>query len=89
MLLLLHNVHFHSFPEKKQYACLPDIMNLVAREEMVSLPEFVHKCCVVYIPEVGYLVAVTLWRDGLTLEEIELEGLEFKVISFVIYTRRV
>jgi len=57
-------------------------MELVSREEMNCLPTYAKQCCVLYIPEVGYLLAVTLWRPDLSPEELILPGLEFKVQYF-------
>lgn len=53
-------------------------MALVAREEMDSLPGYIQRCSVVYIPEVGYLLDILLWRADLTIDEMEIEGFEFK-----------
>jgi len=54
-------------------------MAMVAAEEMKNLPEYAPQCCVVYMPEVGYLLGITLWRENLTTEEMQIEGLEFRV----------
>jgi len=52
---------------------------MIAAEEMDSLPPFAEQCCIVYIPEVGYLLAIKLWGSNLTDEDMILEGLEYKV----------
>jgi DNA mismatch repair protein MSH5 len=67
------------FVERQQYGCLPEVMSMVAAEEMTTLPEFVQQCSVVYIPEVGYLLALSLWEENLGFEDLQLEGLEYKV----------
>ncbi len=56
---------------------------MVAREEMHALPGYIQRCSVVYIPEVGYLLHAALWRDGLTEEDLQIEGLEYTVSFFV------
>lgn len=73
------NCFFFTNLEKHQYSCLPEIMSLVAREEMLSLPGYIQKCSVVYIPEVGYLLCVHFWREGLTEDDVQIDGLEFSV----------
>lgn len=54
-------------------------MSIVASEEMSELPTYVSQCCAVYIPEVGYLLAVGLWRENLSEEEVKIDHLEFRV----------
>jgi hypothetical protein len=65
--------------EKEQYTCLPEVMSMVASEEMVSLPAYVQQCSVVYIPEVGYLLSIMLWNENLSKEDLQIAGLEYKV----------
>lgn len=60
-------------------------MSMIAAEEMGSLPDFVNQCSVVYIPEVGYLLSVTLWGENLQPEDLEIPGLEYKVRTLFIY----
>ncbi|ODN03477.1 MutS protein 5, partial [Orchesella cincta] len=64
--------------KKKQFSCLPEIMSIVASEEITELPPFVNQCCVVYIPEVGYLLAISFWKEDLQQENLELPNLEFR-----------
>lgn len=65
--------------EKQQLSCLPEIMELVGNEEITNLPGFIRRCTVVYFPEVGYLLAVDKWRENLTREDIDIDGLDYKV----------
>jgi len=65
--------------ERQEYSHLPEVMSMVAAEEMNSLPDFVQQCSVVYIPEVGYLLAISVWEEDLNMEDLELEGLDYKV----------
>lgn len=54
-------------------------MSIVASEELDDLPTYVQQCCAVYIPEVGYLLAVSLWRPGLTDDDLRIENIDFRV----------
>lgn len=67
--------------KKHQLSCLPDILALVAREELNSLPGYVSRCQVVYIPEVGYLLSIGLWRENLTEDDLQIDNFDFTFIS--------
>ena len=68
--------------KRRTHDGLPDLLTKVVREEMVHLPAFVSHATMVYVPQIGYLLAVQPWRpieedeDG---EEVfsSLEGLQF------------
>ncbi|CAG7833064.1 unnamed protein product [Allacma fusca] len=69
---------------RKQYSCLPKIMTKVAEQEIHLLPAYIVQCSVVYVPEIGYLLAVNYWKELLTPDELQLPGLEYKFSNYCI-----
>ena len=59
---------------KRRQHGLPDLLNVVAEEEIARLPREVGTCTVCYIPHVGYLVAMPIKK---TAEEL---GFDYKNI---------
>jgi len=59
---------------KRRQHGLPDLLNVVAEEEISRLPREVGTCTVCYIPHVGYLVAMPIKK---TAEEL---GFDYKNI---------
>lgn len=80
---MLTNISYRSnfYLEKKQLSCLGDILSDVADEELRDLPPYATRCSSIYIPEVGYLLGVTLWRNDLTDEDLVIPNLDFRVRS--------
>ncbi|XP_068086167.1 mutS protein homolog 5-like [Anabrus simplex] len=63
--------------KKQKYGGLPAILSTLAHQELDLLPAYVKQCSVVYIPEIRYLLAVPLWKECVTPEDLELPGLDF------------
>ncbi|XP_046630044.1 mutS protein homolog 5-like, partial [Neodiprion virginianus] len=59
---------------------LPEVLSLMAERDLQELPEFVKACSMVYLPDIGYLLAVTHWESS-PPEDYELPGLEFKFVA--------
>jgi hypothetical protein len=64
---------------KARYKETPKMMGIVARMELEDLPEFIQTCSMVFMPEVGYLLAVPAWRPNLTETDLILPNTELKV----------
>ncbi|XP_049816489.1 mutS protein homolog 5-like [Schistocerca nitens] len=63
--------------KKHKYGCLPALMTTMAQEELDDLPDYVKECSVIYIPEIGYLLAIPVWKEEINDDEIKIPGLEF------------
>ena len=58
-------------------------MEGIAAKELEDLPEIIETCSMVYMPEIGYLLAIPAWRTNLSEEDMALPNCEFKVRSSV------
>lgn len=56
---------------------LPDLLLRVAEEEVVDLPECMSVCTMMYLPQIGYMLAVQPWEDELDESELEFPNLQF------------
>ena len=52
---------------RRVHSGLPDLLLRVAREEVSDLPDYMSECAMVYVPQIGYMLSVQPWRDGLTV----------------------
>jgi len=60
---------------------LPETLTRMGEEDMKNhLPASVTTCKMVYIPNIGYLLAITEWNPS-PADKINLENLEFKFVS--------
>ncbi|XP_065207339.1 mutS protein homolog 5-like [Planococcus citri] len=59
---------------------LPKIMEEIAARELLRLPDHIESCTIIYLPEIGYLLAVPAWRDNLTPEDLQLPNSNFKFL---------
>lgn len=60
-------------------ASLAGLMSATARVELARLPPHVRECSMLYMPHLGYLLAVRLWADNLSAEDKELPDMKFMV----------
>ncbi|KAL3869764.1 hypothetical protein ACJMK2_042401 [Sinanodonta woodiana] len=74
------NVDAELDEKKRTYAGLPDFMTQVARKELEKLSENITECIVLYLPQLGYLLAIPK-PEGQMLENYEIEGLTFMFLS--------
>ena len=51
-------------------------MTEIAAEEILNLPEYIQQCSIIYLPEVGFRLAVISSEEE---EERDLDGYEFQV----------
>ncbi|XP_062522502.1 mutS protein homolog 5-like isoform X2 [Corticium candelabrum] len=63
--------------KKQTYNNLPDLMTDVAREELDKFGSEIEECAVVYLPQLGYLLAVPCTAHMKEAQDFELDGLEF------------
>ncbi len=52
---------------RRVHSGLPDLLLRVAREEVSDLPDYMSECAMVYVPQIGYMLSVQPWREGLTV----------------------
>ncbi|XP_070564390.1 mutS protein homolog 5-like isoform X2 [Ptychodera flava] len=67
--------------KKKTYNGLPDFMTKVAREELKKLSDEIQECNVVYLPQLGYLLAIPRSSIMKEKEDFHIQGLEFVFLS--------
>ncbi|KAE8753179.1 hypothetical protein FOCC_FOCC000102 [Frankliniella occidentalis] len=66
---------------KHKYANLSDMMMELSPLELQDLPDYIEECAVLFLPEIGFLVTVPMWKDDLTKEEMHIPGFKFKFIA--------
>ncbi|XP_069675705.1 mutS protein homolog 5-like isoform X2 [Periplaneta americana] len=62
---------------KQKYGGMRELMSKVAQEELNHLPSYIRECNVVYIPEIGYLLALPAWKDNMIDEDWIVPNLDF------------
>ncbi|XP_035698854.1 mutS protein homolog 5-like [Branchiostoma floridae] len=68
--------------KKRTYNGLPDFMTRVAREELNKLDDSITECNVIYLPQLGYLLAIPCTSQIIKEEEkYHMPGLEFVFLS--------
>ncbi|KAK7073044.1 hypothetical protein SK128_003475 [Halocaridina rubra] len=72
-------VHPELDEKKRRYSGLADLMHRVAATELRRLPPEVDSCSIVYIPHVGYLLAISSpsLEESLRDNDYNLPGLKF------------
>lgn len=62
-------------------ATLPETLTRMGEKDMKEhLPASVTTCKMVYIPNIGYLLAITGWNPS-PADNVDMENLEFKFVS--------
>lgn len=64
---------------KHTYANLSDLMMELSPLELQDLPDYVQECSVMFMPEIGFLLSISTWKNDLTVDEMHLPGFKFKV----------
>ncbi|XP_066299080.1 mutS protein homolog 5-like [Branchiostoma lanceolatum] len=67
--------------KKRTYNGLPDFMTRVAREELGKLDDSITECNVIYLPQLGYLLAIPCTSQIKEEENFHMPGLEFVFLS--------
>ncbi|KFM62949.1 MutS protein-like protein, partial [Stegodyphus mimosarum] len=65
---------------KRTYNGLPDFMTQVAYQELQELSEDIQKCSVIYLPQLGYLLAVPVTEQMKTTKNYIIPNLRFMFI---------
>ncbi|XP_038048492.1 mutS protein homolog 5-like isoform X2 [Patiria miniata] len=66
---------------KRTYNGLPDLMTQVAREELNRLSSDIEECNVIYLPQLGYLLAISCTSKMQQEKDFSVPGLEFVFLS--------
>ncbi|XP_022087928.1 mutS protein homolog 5-like isoform X2 [Acanthaster planci] len=66
---------------KRTYNGLPDLMTQVARDELNRLSRDVEECNVIYLPQLGYLLAIPCTPRMQKEKDFNIPGLEFVFLS--------
>ncbi|XP_071511736.1 mutS protein homolog 5-like, partial [Diadema antillarum] len=66
---------------KRTYSTLPNLMTQVAREELKKLSEEIEECSVIYVPQLGYLLAIPCTPRMLEANDFNIPGLQFMFMS--------
>ncbi|XP_077862967.1 mutS protein homolog 5-like [Saccoglossus kowalevskii] len=67
--------------KKRTYNGLPDFMTKVAKEELKKLSSDIKECNVIYLPQLGYLLAIPRTPDMKEEQHFHIDGLEFMFLS--------
>ncbi|KAM4696206.1 mutS protein homolog 5 [Rhinophrynus dorsalis] len=67
--------------KKRQLQGLSDFLTEVARKELENLDSQIPSCCVIYIPLIGFLLAIPRLSFMQDKKDFEIEGLEFMFLS--------
>ncbi|KAH9515439.1 MutS protein msh5 [Bulinus truncatus] len=80
-LVVLPNVDDELDDKKRTYNGLSDLLNKMSYEELKSLRVDIEKCCVSYLPQVGFLLVIEMPEGKTENDDHTIEGLEFKFCS--------
>ncbi|GAB1600156.1 mutS protein homolog 5 [Argonauta hians] len=67
--------------KKRTYNGLPAFMTEVAKDELNNLSEDITECNVVYLPQLGYLLAIPCSNKMTSETQFQIPGLEFVFLS--------
>ncbi len=73
--------------KKRVHNGLPDLLYELAKNEIEKLPNCMESCTMVYVPQIGYMLAVEPW-EGMPSEE-DVAKLEFPDLQFMFCTNGV
>ncbi|XP_054716142.1 mutS protein homolog 5-like isoform X2 [Uloborus diversus] len=65
---------------KRRYHGLPDFMTQIACEELQNLDHDVQQCRVIYLPQLGYLLAVPMTEQMRETKDYTIQGLRFMFV---------
>lgn len=71
--------------EKLKIENISQILDEITMKELQDLPEFIEKCSIRKLPEIGFLLCLPFWKpaDEMTENYYEIQNLEFKVFDRV------
>nr|CAD7445575.1 unnamed protein product [Timema bartmani] len=67
--------------KKQTHGGLSLLLNQVADLELKDLPLYIQACSMIYIPEIGFLVALPFWKDCMQTEDFQIQSLELMFIA--------
>ena len=78
-----HGVDENLDEKKRIHNGLPDLLFHLAQEEVQNLPDCMTSCVMIYLPQLGYMLAVDAWpaMDENDRSSMEFPGLTFMFIS--------
>lgn len=59
-------------------------MTAAARFAANDLPDFLNECAVVYLPEMGHLIAIKEWEPDCNPEQLQDLGFQFMVGKIIL-----
>lgn len=65
--------------EKLRQQDIAKDVTAAARLAANNLPNFINECAVVYLPEMGHLIAIKKWEPNCTPEQLHDFGFQFMV----------
>ncbi|XP_071454874.1 mutS protein homolog 5-like [Hetaerina americana] len=66
---------------KQKHFQLSNLMSKVAEQELLSLPPEVEECSLMYLPEIGYILCLPMWKENMDDADFNIPGLEFKFMA--------
>ncbi|XP_073999072.1 mutS protein homolog 5-like isoform X3 [Rhodnius prolixus] len=66
---------------KERYSKVQGVLNKVTPYEFDSVPEFINKIHLIYVPEMGFLLVIPFWAENLTNADLLLPSLQLKFCS--------
>ena len=68
--------------KKRVHNGLPDLLHELATEEVENLPECMRSCTMLYVPQIGYMLAIQPWLNMPTnAEDFHFPDLKFMFIA--------
>lgn len=71
--------YYFYFLAKERYSKVQGVLNKVTPYEFDSVPEFINKIHLIYVPEMGFLLVIPFWAENLTNADLLLPSLQLKV----------
>ncbi|XP_063241372.1 mutS protein homolog 5-like [Bacillus rossius redtenbacheri] len=67
--------------KKQEHGGLRNVLSRMAEMELEDLPAYIQTCSTIYVPEIGFLIAVPFWAPNLQDTDLQIPGLEFMFIA--------
>lgn len=68
------------FVEKLRRNDISKSVNVAARIVVDELPDYIGECTVIYLPEMGHLIAIKEWQDDCDPNVLQQMGYQFVVL---------
>lgn len=70
-------IRFILFSVKSIYNHLPETLSYMSSADLKTLPYEIENCHLVYIPEIGFVIAVIKWKIPV-MQQYYIKSLEYK-----------